>query len=225
VTLPFLQKLEEKVGKSLSIKLNDNRSTILSVKWEPAKIKVSLHRLFLQAPQEVFEGLARYLRREEKKISIAVKKFINNNLEQQRPSKKIDSNKLSTKGVCYDLVEMYHSLNGEFFENRLQLFITWFGNPKSFNKTKITLGLYHDSLNLIKIHRLLDSSRFPKEVVRYVVYHEMLHHVCRPEVSLKTGRRKIHTLEFVEREKKYPQFLEIDQWLKNYYKNYFKGVC
>ena len=42
-TLTFQERLENSVGSKLRLKINDNRSTMLSVKWDPDCTKVSLH--------------------------------------------------------------------------------------------------------------------------------------------------------------------------------------
>ena len=54
-------KIQNHSGRKLKLKINDNRSTMLSVRWEPDCTKVSLHRIFLQAPRNVMDELSCYL--------------------------------------------------------------------------------------------------------------------------------------------------------------------
>ena len=151
---------------------------MLSVKWEPDCTKVSLHRMFLLAPQNIMEELACYLRREINIISPSVKAFIEYNLQKLDYSNQLDLNKLKSQGNVYNLQHLYRELNREYFNEKLDLHITWFGKPTQRSRSRVTFGLYHDPLRLIKIHRRLDSPAFPDYVVSYVIYHEMLHHVC-----------------------------------------------
>ncbi len=74
----FQKQLEVYSGKKLKLRINNNRSTMLSVRWNPDLTSVSLHRMFLQAPQNVMEELACYLAKPKKGLSAAVKEFIEN---------------------------------------------------------------------------------------------------------------------------------------------------
>ena len=76
----FFQYLQKKEKVPLDLKINDNRSTMLSVKWEQHQTKVSLHRIFLDAPPRVMDALACYIWRKHKVIDPLVKKFIETKL-------------------------------------------------------------------------------------------------------------------------------------------------
>jgi hypothetical protein len=91
----------------------------------------------------------------------------------------------------------------------------------------VTFGLYLESLKLIKIHRLLDKSMrfckkpyFPDFFVKFVIYHEILHHVC-PSYYDEQGKHRIHTVEFKEREEKFRDFDLAQAWMKKHYHNFF----
>ena len=88
--LTIQEQLKIGAGIKLRLKINDNRSTMLSVKWEPDCTKVSLHRMFLQAPQNVMQALACYLRGEHKKIAPSIKAYIEDNLQKLDYSHQID---------------------------------------------------------------------------------------------------------------------------------------
>lgn len=213
--LSFQKELEQGSRKKLKVKINDNRSTMLSVKWEPDCTKVSLHRMFLEAPQNIMEELACYLRRESKIISPTVKAFIENNLQKLDYSHQLDRSKLTSQGNVYNLRHLYHELNHEYFKGKLDLHITWFGKSNQRSRSRVTFGLYHDPLRLIKIHRLLDSPSFPEYVVSYVIYHEMLHHVCPAYVDEK-GMNRVHSKEFKAKEQKYRHYELAQTWIKDH---------
>lgn len=209
----FQEQLENSSGRKLKLKINDNRSTMLSVKWEPDFAKVSLHRIFLQAPQNVMDDLACYLRQEDKIIAPSVKAFIENNLKNLDYSHQLDRTKLYSQGHVYNLQKVYDNLNREYFRGKLNLFITWFGKPMQRSRSQVTFGLYHDPIRLIKVNRLLDSPSFPDYFVSYVVYHEMLHHVCPAYVDDK-GQHHIHSKEFKEREIEFRHYELAQMWIK-----------
>lgn len=212
--LSFQQQLEHDAGVKLNLKINDNRSTMLSVKWEPDCTKVSVHRMFLQAPQNVMQALACYLKGDNKKLAPSIKAYIEDNMQKLDYSHQLDLSLLQTKGQVYDLKEIYHSVNQEYFDKQLELYITWFGNDKQTRRRKVTFGLFHDPLKLIKINRLLDNPRFPDYFISYVVFHEMLHHVCPSYVDEK-GFKQIHNKEFKQREKQFKYFDKALQWIKD----------
>lgn len=205
--------LESSVGIRLQLKINDNRSTMLSVKWEPDCTKVSLHRMFLQAPHNIMQDLACYLKREHKKLTPGIKAYIEHNLQKLDYSHELDLSKLETKGAVYDLKEIYNSLNQWYFNGLLRLHITWFGERKRSRGSQVTFGLFQDPLRLIKVNRLLDSGDFPDYFVHYVVYHEMLHHVCPARVDV-SGFKHIHSKEFKQKEQQFAYFEEARQWIQ-----------
>jgi hypothetical protein len=216
------QDLEQKLGLSCSrkyeLKVNDNRSTMVSVKWEPDRTKVSLHRMFLNAPRNIMDDLACYIKQEKEEISPLVRAFIEDNLKKLDYSHLLDPRKLQVEGKKYNLKTLYDELNREYFDSKLKLNITWFGNCAKRNRSKITFGLYHDSLRLIKIHRMMDT--FPEFMIKFVVYHEMLHHVC-PSYFDDKGRHHVHSKEFKKMEAKYKDFDKANDWLRENQSNLF----
>jgi hypothetical protein len=220
MTTTLQKKLEADFGSKLKLKINNNRSTMLSVKWEPDCTKVSLHKIFLDAPKNVMNALACYLKREVENIAPTVKEFIQDNLRQldyTRESEKLD---IYSRGHVYNLQKIYDEINREYFDSKLQLKITWFGNSVVRCRSRVTFGLYHDHLKLIKINRLLDNPSFPDYVVKYVVYHEMVHHVC-PSYYDKNGIQQVHTKEFKAKEALYEHFELAQSWIKKNQANFF----
>ncbi len=116
-------------------------------------------------------------------------------------------------GEHYNLNEIYQSVNAHYFENKLDLSITWFGSKKSVPKRRLTLGTYNQHSQLIKIHRLLDQAHVPHHVLSYVVYHEMLHHVL-PPIKERWQKRKIHHAAFKAREREFQEYALIKEFQK-----------
>jgi predicted metal-dependent hydrolase len=219
----FQEELEnscKKKRKKLQITINDNRSTMLSVRWGPDCTKVSLHRMFLHAPQNIMQSLACYIRQEDKIIHPKVKAFIENGLQRLDYSDVLNKQKLYQNGNVYNLKHIYDELNAEYFGNKLQLKITWFGQFNRRNRTRVTFGLYHDPLKLIKINRMLDSPNFPEYIISYVVYHEMVHNVC-PAYVDERGINRVHTKEFKEMEANFKHFALAEKWIAENQQNFF----
>lgn len=219
----FGQTLEDGSGKKLKLRINNNRSTMLSVRWEPDHVRVSVHKMFLDAPKNVMDALACYIRREDKTAHPIVKSFIENNLKNFDYSKQVKREELFQQGVHYDIRALYDEVNEHYFARELDLNITWFGEARTRALKTLTLGLYHDPLKLIKIHRKLDSPFFPESVVRFVIYHEMLHHVCPPYYD-ENGRHRIHTPEFKRREAEFEEYAMVQDWIGHHRSKLFSRI-
>jgi len=219
--LDFQKKLEVPRGRKLKLTINDNRSTMLSVKWETDCTRVSLHRMFLSAPENIMDELACYISGESKRITPNVTSFIEEGIHSLQATIKIDNRKLDFSGLVHDLKAIYNRLNAEYFDGKLKLNITWFGNVLQQHRTQISFGLYSPPLKLIKIHRKLDSALVPEYVISHIVYHEMLHEVCRTSVDSK-GLRRHHTMDFKARESEYKGFKMSVKWIKDNQHLFFK---
>ena len=209
----FSKKLKNLVGDHLEIAINDNKSTMLSIRWEQKRTKVSLHRIFLQAPTQVREDLVEYLRRKKRKMPVAIKAFIEKSISTLDYSHLLDESKISVKGSFYNLETIYKRLNKRYFDNELSLRITWYATQVPKNNSKCSLGLYYDVVKLIKVHRLLDSIFVPSYVIDFIVYHEMAHAACPAYVDAR-GINRIHSREFKEIERKFAYFEQAESWLK-----------
>ncbi len=111
----------------------------------------------------------------------------------------------------YDLKAIYNTLNRSYFDNKLNLEITWFGSAMRAARRHRKLGLYCFRTKVVKIHRLLDQPHFPPYFISYVVYHEMLHSVC-PPIKAKKGRYLIHHHDFKKREREFSEYEMAKRW-------------
>ncbi len=219
----FHKTLEHHAGRPLKMRINDNHSTMLSVRWEPDHTRVSLHRMFLNAPTNVMEALACYLKGNNRSLTPTLKQYIEQCRQQLDYSSAINPTELSHQGRYYHLLDLYNEVNEEYFEGRVKLHITWFGQPQSRNRSRISFGLYHDTLRLIKINRVLDHPNIPRFLITYVIYHEMLHHICPPNVDGE-GIHRIHNREFKQREMEFRYYQHAVEWIRQNKVNLFAGV-
>jgi predicted metal-dependent hydrolase len=116
--------------------------------------------------------------------------------------------KSSAKGSTYDLEEIFEDLN-------LRLFGGMMSRPElgwSLHPSRSTLGHYDPSHHAIVLSKVMDSPKVPRLVVEYVMFHEMLH--LRHPVEHNGVRRRVHTREFHEAERKFPRLVEAKALLK-----------
>jgi hypothetical protein len=119
-----------------------------------------------------------------------------------------------TEASHYNLQQIYAAVNMEYFENKLDLQIRWFGSRHFVPRTRIRLGSYNQRTQVVKIHRFLDKPSVPLYFISYIVYHEMLHHVL-PPIRGRRGRRQVHHRAYSAREKEFHQYGEAKEFSKN----------
>jgi hypothetical protein len=219
----FLNNLVASSQKPLKLRINDNRSTMLSIRRNDDHTSVSLHRMFLDAPSEVMTALSRYIHGKSKKLSPTIKAYIEKKVASLDYSSQINKEGLEQRGAVHNLAAIYQSLNNEYFNGALNLQITWYGTLRRSYRRQITFGLYDEPLKLVKIHKILDHSYIPHFFVEYIVYHEMVHHVCPPYVDQK-GISRIHNRAFRARERQYRYYEEAQQWIREHRENLFSGA-
>ena len=112
------------------------------------------------------------------------------------------------RGEHFDLDEIFERINAQFFDGLL-------GRPQlgwSRGLSRSMLGHFDPSHNAIIISRVFDRPQAPALALEYVLFHEMLH--LRYPVDHGGARRRVHTREFREAEKKFPQLKEAKEALK-----------
>jgi predicted metal-dependent hydrolase len=111
-------------------------------------------------------------------------------------------------GRVYNLNEIYQDLNTAYFDNNSNVETIGWSKRKSYTR----LGFYDPRRDLLVISKIFDSIQVPKEIVKYLVFHEMLH-IKIPSMEID-GRRRIHSAEFKQLEHRYPNYDAIQKWIK-----------
>lgn len=112
------------------------------------------------------------------------------------------------QGSHYNLEEVFETLNSEHFESLLaRPQLGW-----SRGVSRSMLGHFDPAHNAIVISRIFDNPSLPRLALEYVMFHEMLH--LRYPVEHSGARRRVHTREFREAEKKFARFKEAKDLLK-----------
>lgn len=209
----FHAALLARTGIPIQLHINDNRSTVMSVKYDRfgRSARVGLHHMFVLADDAVLDALAHWIKHpRSRKHAALLNGFIkaNNALIKARKPR---AQTLDTRGDFFDLRELFDEVNAAHFDGRVDAGITWGRMPAKARRRSIRFGSYSPQEHLIRMHPLLDAEGIPRFFVRYIVFHEMLHADLGIEEG--EGRRVIHSREFRQRERAYPEFAQAEAWM------------
>jgi hypothetical protein len=188
------------------------------IRLENGRLQVRISDLLAAAPAPVMEALAYILlgklyRKPVARIFNHRYRLYLNRRDMRRQAhliRQIRGRKFLSgpKGAVYNLEEIFERLNQQFFDGLLGMpLLGW-----SRGISRSMLGHFDPSHNAIIISRIFDRPDQPVLAVEYVMFHEMLH--LRYPVDHNGARRRVHTKEFREAEKKFPQLLEVKEILK-----------
>jgi hypothetical protein len=185
--------LERATGKSIALVVTDNSTSMFSVRAKGGALSVRLHWMFLEAGQDVLREMAGFIKLGRGRTPL-VMDFIRRNTGRinEKPPKRTS---LKPTGRHHDLLEIFHSINREYFGGRISSFITWGARSPRRAVKKRTLGSYSGSTDTIRINPVLDRKTVPRYYVEFIVYHEMLH----ADMGIEEGN--VHSREFKRRER------------------------
>jgi hypothetical protein len=185
-------------------------------KW---MVRISDHCRF--APKPVLEAIVMILgskivhRRPLRKFVEVYESFRKNHtiVESVRERRRLKGRKRIAidRGKYYFPGEICKEMNDRFFNNQVEIRRIGWGPRRSWAR----LGHYDPIHHTITLSPALDSPRVPEYVVRYIIYHEMLHAVF--EDIPYEGFRKHHPPEFRRAEAAYPDFALSKKFLNEYF--------
>jgi len=189
-----------------------------SIRLEEGGLRIRISDLFEAAPAPVMEALAHillgklYRKPTPAVYSHRYRLYLNRkdvrrqaHLVRQIRGRKFIS---GPQGDLHNLEEIFERLNGRFFDGMLGRPLLGWSRGASRNQ----LGHFDPSHNAIVISRIFDRPRTPALALEYVMFHEMLH--LRYPVDHTKARRCVHTREFKQAEKKFPNWKEAKEMLK-----------
>lgn len=207
------EQLERSSGRAVKLTLTDNATSLLSVRERGSLLGVRLHRMFLDAGEDVIAELGGYIRTRKGKTPKFWEFVRTNRSHITRPPKRRP--RIVHKGRFHDLSESFNRVNAGYFEGRLKCAITW-GTMLKARARGRTLGTYCQATDLIRIHPSLDRRGVPVYYLDFVVYHEMLHAWLMQEEaggSQQSGRRReLHGARFKALERKYRDYARAMAW-------------
>ena len=93
--------------------------------------------------------------------------------------------------------------------------IVWSRGVIKARYRKLTLGSYHIKKNQIRIHPILKKKDHTGLLIRFVVYHELLHFQDREQLKKrKKHGKRVHNQPFKNREKAFPYYHEAAALMK-----------
>jgi hypothetical protein len=220
--------LERRAGREIDLRVNDNMHNLITVFRPRGKpLRVSVHRMFLDAPAPVRNALVSFVKGPTKRARAEIRRFIceNRSRVRTRPTRK-QTVRLEPAGQYFHLRRIAGRLNRQHFDGRLKFDITWGRRPGTPPKqlNHIQLGNYNERLRLIRVHPILDVAITPLYYLEYIVYHEMAHVVVPPEVD-EQGRVCHHTKRFYALEKKFPDYQRAIRWQKRRLESLIDRYC
>ncbi len=173
-------------------------------------LQVRLHRMFLQAGDDLLEEIGSFIRRRGGKTPL-IRDFIRRQSSLLRRATPRRS-RINPIGKHHDLCELALSVNDGYFSGRITAAVTWGASRRGRAVRRRTLGSYSSHTNTIRINPVLDKKKVPPFFIEFIVYHEMLHADMGVEGGL--GRRSVHSREFRQREKLFHRYAEAIAWEK-----------
>src|SRR5262245_50014811 len=201
-------------GKTLELRLTNNHYSMISVRRKPDGYRLRLHRMFVGAEPRTVRALARYVVHNDRRASTLLGDYIERHQhiirQQKRRPRQMN---LRTAGRYHDLQTIFDRLNAAHFAEALEARITWGPvTARGRRRRSIKMGSFAVEDRIIRIHPALDQECVPDYFVAWIVYHEMLH--GKHEVRRENGRRRFHSPEFLEEERRFPDYDRACAWEK-----------
>lgn len=180
------------------------------IRLEDGHLRVSLCDLLESAPAPIQEALAYilisklYRKAPPPNIMARYRRYLNRadvrrtlHLVQKERGRKTYR---PPRGRVYDLSVIFEDLNFEYFNGLMaRPELGW-----SIRPSRTTLGHYDPFHHVIVLTNLFDSENVPELLLRYVMFHEMLH--LRYPTEHRGARRCVHTKEFKHAEKAFRDY-------------------
>lgn len=214
----FVRLLAQRLVVPVELEITDNTYTMISFSRRNGGYRVRLHHMFLGAPDHIVHRLAGYIRGDDGAASAALDGFIHENraLIRRVPTAQRQRRlPLQTRGRVHDLGELLAEVRLLLPSTGRNVAIAWAPAPRvRLPRRSIKLGSYSADTQIIRIHPALDQPDVPEYFVRWIVFHELLHHHFRADLLQRRGR--IHTPEFCRLERTFPEYEQALAWERHH---------
>lgn len=212
-----LNHLFKRLGRNIEAEFYPYADIKHSIRKRNGRIYMRISDVFSDAPQDVLLSVGRILlaklnkNQVTRKDRIIYNQYVTNEKLQEKASKLILTRKKRVKiikGRYRDLDKSFERVNREYFDSAMDKpVLTW-----SMKRAKRTLGRYDPERDIVFISRLLDSTKVPEELLDFIMYHELLHK--KHGIKREGRRRRIHTPQFKEDEKKFRNYEKMKTLMK-----------
>lgn len=205
-TFGLKTKLEQKIQSSVNLTITDNTHSMVCIKTGKNGYNIRLHHMFLQADEKVINDIVRYAVCGRSRY---IQKFIDEHSDCIGHSRKAGKMRIRHRGVVFNVKNIFHELNREYFNREVTSPITWGKRSSRKSRSCIQFGSFDGLSDVIRINTKLDSPCVPEFFIRYIIYHEMLH----AWFGKTAGTR--HTPAFRNKEKEYREYHRAIAWQNN----------
>ncbi len=202
-------RLERLLGDGTDVQLASDERTLIAFERQGERVLVRLHPLFLGADTRTVARLAAFIEAPDGPASAWLDGYLAQrpHLLARSPRGAPASTTAASVIRCHDLRrqldetrEEYQRLLGEELTGGS---IAW-STPTTARlpRKSIKLGSYAADTELIRIHPALDQPFVPTFFVRWIIFHELLHHRLREDLRARIGPP--HPPHFRALERRYP---------------------
>ena len=168
--------------------------------------RISVNFFYLNAPPKIWNALFTAIVKNHTPSRSIAEKYAHSSDAQNMLAVYVDISPLKIHDV-YDLSSLFDQLNESFFNNAIPKPILAWTTREQYR----TLGSYNYHWDIILISRLLNNQKIPEFVVRYILYHEMLH--IKHGAYRNNNGLRAHTTAFRADERAFPQYAEAEEFL------------
>ena len=205
--------LAQRLGEPLDLVGTENKRTLLS--WKrglDGLLRLRIHKQFSRAAEPTLNAVASYIRHGDKSAAAEIRNFARElGLLGKRPGRARYGAPL---GMAHDLRCYLDDQNRQHFAGQFKGRIGWSRRTRSSKRKTIRLGSWSPRNKLIRIHPALDDRKVPEFVLRFVVFHEMLH--AEIGASEQGARRIYHSRDFRRREQEHPDYAKAEAWIQSH---------
>jgi len=205
--------LEERLGRPVEVRFGRARTQPVHSVAGPDGVRVRLHAFFAEAPPEIADALAAWLRsgRRARRACARLDAWIDARLAAL-PPRRPRAPRLDPRGRVHDLAALAAPLwakefDADFFMRPLPQ-LTWGRRARSRARRSLHLGSYAADQDLVRIHPVLDHETVPEWFVRFVLFHEILHAAVDPHG---------HGPGFRARERSYADYRRAVSWQREHF--------
>jgi hypothetical protein len=212
-----------------TVSFQENSSTMVSRTGLDSRAVLRLHRIFLDAPEDLLKDIVRCFfsrldRRRARSVRARLKDYVEiHRGEILRPLS--PARLLPPAGRVFDLGEILEQVSGRYFPEVDRVEIAW-----SRQVLRRLMGKWIQNPeplpNLVLINRLLDAPQVPGFYLEFLVFHELLHEEIPCQ---RTGGRWVHhPPDFRARERQFPEYTRARDWerrnIDRLYRNFARSL-
>lgn len=201
------------LGEPVDLVGTDNRRDLVT--WSRDRdglLCIRIQRQFAWAGEEVLHALAQLISMDDLQARRDVRAFAAG--FDLRPRIRRGARVSPPQGKAHDLAKILDELDRTWFDGRFTGRIGWARSTRPPGRKRLRLGAWSAEDRMIRIHSTLDRAEVPAFVVAFIVFHEMLHAIIEPDD--RNGRRIYHSSEFRIRERRHPDRVAAEAWLRDH---------